>query len=65
MRTQHLFRDTSGYLPRHDKDLIDEAHKQCWEDIEPERAETKEARQILHRIAMRKYHIDEAKAGMI
>ena len=61
----NIYFDTPEHLPQHDRDLIDAAHKQCWEDIEPEKAETEEAQYILHRIAVRKYHIDEARAGMI
>ncbi len=61
----NIYCDTPGHFPRHDRDLVEAAHKQRWEDIEPEKAETEEARCVLHQIAVRKYHIDEARAGMI
>lgn len=52
-------------LTEHDKELIEQARHQRWEDIREEDAETEEGRAELHRIAIRKYHYDEYKAGML
>lgn len=61
----NIYFDTPEHLPEHDRKLIDAAHHQCWEDIEPDKAETEEGKNVLHAIAIRKYHIDEARAGML
>ena len=52
-------------MTEHDKQLVARAKNQCWEDIDEDLAETPEGRQALHDIAIRKYHYDEYKAGMI
>lgn len=52
-------------LTEHDKELIEQARHQWWEDIREEDAETEEGRAELHRIAISKYHYDEYKAGML
>jgi len=49
----------------HDKALVEKAKTQRWEDIEEDEAETEEGRKALHDIAIRKYHYDEYKAGML
>lgn len=61
----NIYFDTPGHLPKHDRDLIDAAHGQCWEDIDPKSAVTEEGSYVLHAIAVRKYHRDEALAGII
>lgn len=48
-----------------DKELVEKARHQCWEDIDEDAAETEEGRAALHSIIMRKYHYDEYKAGML
>jgi len=52
-------------LTEHDKKLIEQARHQRWEDIREEDAETEEGRDALHDIAIRKYHYDEYKAGIL
>lgn len=52
-------------LPEHDQRLIEEAQCQRWEEIDEDAAETEEARQVLHDIAIRKYHRDEYCQGII
>lgn len=49
----------------HDKALVEKAKTQCWEDIDEDSAETEEGRKAIHDIAIRKYHYDEYKAGML
>lgn len=53
-----------------DKNLIDEAQQiscHSWPNVLDlvEKADTAAARLVLNRIAKQKYHMDEAKAGMI
>ena len=52
-------------LPEHDQELIRKARDQRWEEIEEDAAETAEARQILHDIAVRKYHREEYRLGVL
>lgn len=52
------------FLPDSDKELIEKALGQRWEDIDEDKASTRLARKILHDIAITKYHLDEYKAGM-
>jgi hypothetical protein len=64
-RTYNIYFDTPSHLPLHDRRLIDEAHRQRWEDIDADAAETAEGREVLGAIRSRKYHYDEARCGMI
>ena len=48
-----------------DKALVEKARHQRWEDIDEDAADTEEGRRALHDIAIRKYHYDEYKAGML
>lgn len=48
-----------------DKALVEKARHQRWEDIDEDAADTEEGRKALHDIAIRKYHYDEYKAGML
>ena len=48
-----------------DKALIEKAKRSYWAEIEPDEADTVEARDILHRIAVDGYHREEFKAGML
>ena len=64
-RNYNIYFDTPEHLPEHDRNLIDAAHHQCWEEIDEDAAETEEGRNVLHAIAVRKYHIDEYRAGML
>lgn len=61
----NIYFDVPEHLPEHDQELIRAAHHQCWEEIEEDAAETEEGRNVLHAIAVRKYHIDEARNDMI
>lgn len=49
----------------HDKALVERAKHLRWEEIEEDEAETEEGKQALHDIAVRKYHYDEYKAGIL
>ena len=59
----HLF--SPGPPTPRDLELIKEAEDKCWEQINEYDADTEEGRKALHDIAIRKYHYDEARAGMI
>lgn len=48
-----------------DKALVEKARHQRWEDIDEDAADTEEGRRALHDIAIRKYHYDEYKAGIL
>lgn len=48
-----------------DKALIEKARRSYWADIDEDAADTEEAREILHRIAVDRYHYEEFKAGML
>lgn len=48
-----------------DKALIEKAKRSYWAEIEPDEADTEEAREILHRIAVRGYHNEEYQAGLL
>lgn len=63
--TYNVYFDTPQHLPEHDRKLIDAAHRQRWEEIDEDAAETEEGKYVLHEIAIRKYHLDEAKHDMI
>ncbi len=63
--TYNIYFDTPRHLPEHDQSLIDAAHQNSWEYIEPDAAETQEGRNILHAILTHKYHLDEGRCGMI
>ena len=52
------------YLSEKDKALILAANDQKWEYIDETKAESLEAREILHDIALSKYHRDEYASGM-
>ena len=52
------------YLPDSDKELIEKALGQRWEDIDESKGSFRITRKILHDIAITKYHHDEYKAGM-
>jgi hypothetical protein len=52
-------------MTQHDMQLLEEAKTLPWEDIEISKAETQEGRDALHAIAVRKYHYEEARCGMI
>lgn len=52
-------------LTKKDRQLIEKARRQRWEEIIPEDADTPEAAEILHDIAVRKYHNEEARMGII
>lgn len=45
--------------------MIARARYQRWEEIEPEEADTAEAAEILHDIAVRKYHYEEYRDGIL
>ena len=49
-------------MTEHDQQLIEQARKSRWEDIDEDAAETKEGRDELRRIIMRKYHKDELRS---
>ena len=57
--------DIQAMMTQHDMMLIEEAKTLPWELIDTSKAETKEGRDALHAIAVRKYHYDEARCGMI
>lgn len=48
-----------------DKEAIQKAKNSCSEDIDEDWAETEAGRYEIQSIIMRKYHYDEARAGMI
>lgn len=48
-----------------DKALIEKAKRSYWAEIEPDEADTEEARKILHRIAVDGYHREEYQAGLL
>lgn len=48
-----------------DKQLIEKARRSYWADINEDEADTEEAREILHRIAVDRYHYEEYKCGML
>lgn len=52
------------YLPDSDKELIEKALGQRWEDIDESKGSLWITRRILHDIATTKYHLAEFKAGM-
>ena len=52
-------------MTERDKALIEKARNQYWAEIEPDEADTEEARQILHRIAVDGYHREEYQAGLL
>ena len=52
-------------MTQHDMMLLEEAKTLPWELIDTSKAETKEGRDALHAIAVRKYHYEEARCGMI
>ncbi|MBR4228040.1 MAG: hypothetical protein IKR72_02955 [Bacteroidales bacterium] len=52
-------------MSEHDKQLVESSRHKRWEDINEDEAETPEGKQALHDIAVRKYHYDEYRAGMI
>lgn len=52
-------------LPEHDQELIRKARGQRWEEINEDAAETEDARQILHDIAIQKYHREEYLLGVL
>ena len=45
--------------------LIEKAKNDFWENINPEEADTEEAREILDEIRVDGYHMEEAIYGMI
>ena len=52
-------------MTEHDKALVEQARHMRWEDINEDDAETEEGKKALHDIAVRGYHYDEWKAGML
>ena len=52
-------------MTERDKALIELAKRSYWADIDPDAADTVEAHDILHRIAVDGYHREEFKAGML
>lgn len=52
-------------LTERDEQLIKEARRMGWEEIDEDAAESVEGRQILHDIAVTKYHREEFSAGML
>lgn len=60
-----MFNQQYNHLPEQDQKLIEQAGHQRWEEIDEDAAETEEARQVLHDIAIRKYHRDEYCQGII
>lgn len=49
----------------HDKRLVQQAIYKRWEEIDEDEAETEEGRRKLHEIAVRKYHQDEFRLGIL
>ncbi|MBO7323294.1 MAG: hypothetical protein J6U51_06915 [Bacteroidales bacterium] len=52
------------FLPDSDKELIEKALEQRWEDIDESKGSFRITRRILHDIATTKHHLAEFKAGM-
>lgn len=61
MTTIELYNVTNQY----DIELVNNAEKMCWEEIEENKALTNEGRNALHSIMMQKYHRDEYSCGML
>lgn len=62
--TSYAESDIPSHLPESDKELIRKANDLRWEYIESSKATTEEGRQILHDIAVSKYHREECRCGM-
>lgn len=54
-----------SHLPQEDQKLIEAAKHKVWWEINPEEAKSEEAKSILHNIAVREYHRDERRAGIL
>ena len=52
-------------MTERDRALIELAKRSYWADIDPDAADTVEAHDILHRIAVDGYHREEFKAGIL
>lgn len=57
--------DIPPWLPEHDQELIRQAQDKSWYDIKPDEAQSKEGKKILKQMAIRDYHREEARAGLI
>lgn len=57
--------EEEAFLTEKDKEAIEKAKSLPWEVIDENSAETEIGRKWVHDIIMRKYHRDEASAGIL